>query len=177
MNPGQTRISLPFAALLAIAPLAVAAAEPIDGPKVKFIDPFIENLAGDWDLTRSIRGRTVKNTVKAEWVLDHHFLQLHMKDVAVPPMYEAIVLIGYSNADKEYVAHWCDVFGGRYSAVGRGKLVGDHIEFAFQYPDGPFYNTFTWNGDERTWTMKLENGAPGGQRSLFATDVLKRASP
>lgn len=150
------------------------AEEPVDGPKVKFVDPFMENLVGTWDLTRSIGGRTVKNTVRAEWVLDHHFLRIHMKDVAVPSEYEAIVLIGYSNVDREYVAHWCDVFGGAFSAVGRGTLVGNRIEFAFQYSDGPFYNTFTWNPGDGTWVMKLENSEPGGRRTPFATDVLRR---
>jgi hypothetical protein len=153
--------------------MTASAQEPIDGPKVKFNDPFIENLAGEWDLTRTIRGKTVKNRVKATWVLDHHFLQLHMVDVAVPAQYEALVLIGYSNADREYVAHWCDVFGGRYSAVGRGRLAGQSIEFVFQYPDGPFYNTFTWDPAARTWTMKLENSRDG-KRIPFATDVLRR---
>ena len=57
--------------------------DPPDGPKRIFKDEFIENLVGDWKLTRKIRGKEVQNTVKAEWVLNHQFLQLHMKDVAV----------------------------------------------------------------------------------------------
>jgi hypothetical protein len=157
----------------AIVPVSHAG-EPVDGPNVKFVDPFIESLAGDWILTRSIRGKAERNTVHAEWVLDHHFLQLHMKDMAQPARYEAIVLIGYSNEDHEYVAHWCDVFGGKYSAMGRGKRVDNSLEFAFQYPDGPFYNTFTWNARDKTWTMKLENSDKSGKRLPFATDVLQR---
>src|SRR5262245_174008 len=78
--------------------------EPPDGPKRIFKDPFIENLAGDWKLTRKIRGKEVINTVQARWVLNHQFLQLHMKDTADPPAYEAIVLIGYVHSDKKYVA-------------------------------------------------------------------------
>jgi hypothetical protein len=52
------------------------------------------------------------------------FLQIHMKDVADPPAYEALVLIGYAHADKRYVAHWCDTYGGKFSAVGHGRRSG-----------------------------------------------------
>jgi hypothetical protein len=152
----------------------VPAQQQIDGPKARFDDPFIANLAGDWELTRSIRGKTITNKVKAEWVLNHQFLQLHMIDVATPPGYEAIVLIGYSHADHEYIAHWTDVFGGKYSAMGRGRLVGNSIEFVFQYDDGPFYNTFTWNADDRSWTFNMQNADKSGKRTPFATDVLRR---
>jgi hypothetical protein len=87
---------------LFIAPLqrSFAADEPADGPKRIFKDVLIENLTGDWKLTRKIRGKEVQNTVQVEWVLNHQFLQIHMKDVAEPPTYEALVLIGYSYADK-----------------------------------------------------------------------------
>src|SRR5205085_1926976 len=81
-------------------PARSANQEPPDGPKRIFRDDLLDNLVGDWKLTRKIRGRTVENTVTVGWVLNHQFLQLHMKDVAQPPAYEAIVLIGYSHADK-----------------------------------------------------------------------------
>src|SRR5438874_12504970 len=114
------------------AAMSATAQEPVDGSKGVFHDDLIDKLAGDWKLTRKIRGRQVENTVKAEWVLKHQFLQLHMKDVADPPAYEAIVLIGYSYTDKRYVAHWCDTYGGKFSAVGYGKRSGDSIAFEFQ---------------------------------------------
>src|SRR5436190_15501114 len=53
-----------------------------------FHDPFIDRLAGDWTLTRQIRGKELENTVHAEWVLNHQFLRVHMKDSAQPPAYE-----------------------------------------------------------------------------------------
>ena len=148
--------------------------EPPDGRKRVFKDDLIENLAGDWNLTRKIRGKEVKNTVTAKWVLNHQFLQLHMVDVADPPEYEAIVLIGFSYSDKEYVGHWCDTFGGEYSAIGKGKRAGEKIEFAFQYPDGPFFNTFSWDAKAREWTCRLENSSKDGKRTLFAEDRLRR---
>jgi hypothetical protein len=152
----------------------LGADEPPDGPKRIFKDPFIENLAGDWKLTRKIRGKNLENKVKAEWALNHQFLQMHMKDVADPPAYEALVLIGYAHADKEYVAHWCDTYGGKFSALGRGRRSGDSIEFVFQYPDGPFYNTFTWDPKAKSWTFRTESQNKEGKRVLFAVDTLRR---
>ena len=155
-------------------PRTIRAEGPKDGPNRIFNDEFIENLSGDWKLTRKIRNTEVTNTCKAEWVLNHQFLQLHMKDVADPPSYEALVLIGYSHADKQYIAHWCDNHGGKFSAIGYGKRSGDSIEFQFEYPDGPFYNTFTWNAKAKGWTFLMESVEKGGKRALFAEDTLRR---
>ena len=147
--------------------------EQPDGPKRIFKDDLIENLAGDWKLTRKIRGKEVANRAAARWVLNHQFLELHMTDVASPPEYEAIVLIGYSYSDKRYVAlvrHvWRQVLGHRIWQTGRGE-----DEFAFQYPDGPFFNTFSWDARAKEWTFRLENSSKDGKRSLFAEDTLRR---
>ena len=155
-------------------PPSSRAADPPDGPKRIFRDDFIENLAGDWRITRSIRGTTVKNTLTARWVLNHQFLELHMKDVADPPAYEALVLIGYVHSDQKYVAHWCDTFGGKFSAIGYGKRAGDSIEFEFKYPDGPFYNAFTWDAKAKGWTFRGESQGKDGKRVFFAEDTLRR---
>jgi hypothetical protein len=161
--------------LLALFALTAARGEEAtDGPKRIFRDPLIENLVGDWTIDRQIRGKSVHNTLTAEWVLNHQFLQLHMKDVADPPAYEALVLIGYSYTDKRYVAHWCDTFGGKFSAIGYGKRNGDTIEFAFEYPEGPFFNTFTWAAATNSWTMRMENQIAAGKRELFAIDEARR---
>jgi len=139
-------------AILSMCPSISAQGEEMsDDRPATFSDPFIENLVGDWIVNRQIRGKVVQNTLQAEWVLNHQFLQLHMKDVADPPAYEALVLIGYSRSDKRYVAHWCDTFGGGASATGYGRRDGDSIEFVFEYPDGPFFNTFSW-------TRRAESG-------------------
>src|SRR5262245_44677404 len=169
-----------FAGLLLPAFLLTPAArpadqEPPDGPQRIFKDDLLDNLAGDWKLTRKIRGRTAENTVKAEWVLNHQFLQIRMKDVAEPPAYEALVLIGYSHADKRYVAHWLDTFGGKASeTLGYGRRSGDSIKFVFAYPDGEFHNTFTWDPKAGTWTFLMEQKGKDGKWSTFAEDGLRR---
>jgi hypothetical protein len=137
-------------------------------------DPFLDKLAGDWRITRSIRGTVVHNTMHAEWVLEHQFLQVHMRDVASPPAYEAIVLIGFDASQDRYVAHWTDNFGGQYSAIGYGKRVGDSVEFEFAYPDGPFYNTFSWIPQDGSWRFRGESVDENGKRQLFADDTVQR---
>lgn len=162
-----------FAAIFLFSSIS-RADEPPDGPKRIFKDDFIDNLTGEWKLTRKIRGKEVENRVDAAWVLNHQFLQLHMKDVADPPAYEAIVLIGYSHADKKYIVHWCDTYGGKFSAIGEGKRSGNSIEIEFHYPDGPFFNTFTWDAKAKTWTFRMEAQGKDGKRTLFAVDTLRR---
>ncbi len=139
-----------------------------------FNDPFIQQLAGDWTLTRQIRGKEVENTVHAEWVLNHQFLQVHMKDSAQPPAYEALIYVGYQHAEQRYVVHWLDVYGGKGSAIGYGKRSGDSIEVAFQYEDGPFFNALTWDTLGQSWTFKMESVNKDGKRQLFAIDTLRR---
>jgi hypothetical protein len=148
---------------------------PLDGRNRIFQDDFLDNLAGDWKLTRKMRTQSVENSVKAEWVLNHQFLRVQMKDTSNPPNYEALVFIGYDNASERYVAHWMDVFGGRFSeTLGYGKRSGNSIKFVFEYPDGPFNNTFTWNPETKGWVFLMEQKDQTGKWSVFAEDTLRR---
>src|SRR3954469_9088075 len=89
------------------------------GPDKQLNDPLLEKLIGDWKVDRTFQsGRKFSNTVHAEWVLQHHFVELHYRDFWTPPHYEAIILIGYDSTAKRYIAHWSDVFGGSYSTDG-----------------------------------------------------------
>src|SRR5262249_47251818 len=113
-------------------------------------------MVGAWQLSGAIMHRPVKHTIEAEWVLNHQFLRIHEKDAAdaapgeVP--YEAMVMVGYDNASDRYVAHWIDIYGGRFSeTLGYGRRSADQIEFIFEYPDGPFHTTFRWKPDQHQW--------------------------
>jgi hypothetical protein len=161
-------VALPF---LAPGP---GATQQADGPRARFDDDLVSRLEGDWQLTRAIRGTEVRNRVVAKWVLNHQFLELRMKDVKEPPAYEAIVLIGYLHATKQYVAHWCDTYGGLFSARGLGVRNGNSVEFRFDYPDAPFFNTFTWKPESGQWVFRMESQDTGGSRRLFAVDTLVR---
>ena len=148
--------------------------DPLDGSNRIFRDELLDKLVGNWKLTRKIRGRTVENSVRAEWVLNHQFLLVHMKDVANPPTYEAMVFIGYDNTSERYVVHWLDHFGGRFSeTLGYGSRSGNSIKFVFEYPDGPFYNTFTWDEKTGGWNFLLQTKNKTGQWVVFAEDTLR----
>jgi hypothetical protein len=151
------------------------AQEPLDGRDRVFRDELLDNLVGDWKLTRKIRGQSVENSARVEWVLNHQFLRIHMKDVSTPPNYEAMVFIGYDNTSERYVAHWIDVFGGRFSeTLGYGTRSGNAIKFVFEYPDGPFHDTFTWNPKTRTWNFLMQSKDKTGKWEIFAEDSLRR---
>lgn len=149
-------------------------AQQFDGRGGRFDDDLIANMEGQWTVTRQIRGTTIKNELNATWALAHQFLQVHMKDTQVPSRYEALVLVGYVYSSQEYVAHWTDSFGAKFSAIGRGKRSGNSIEFRFEYPYGPFFNTFTWDPVAKTWQLRMENQLSDGTRKLFAIDTLQR---
>ena len=44
------------------------------------------------------------------------------------------MMIGFDDGAKRYVAHWCDSYGGKFSAIGYGKRSGNSIEFEFSFP-------------------------------------------
>ena len=161
----------------AIATLATCLALPVaaQGPAAKVEDPFLDHLVGHWEITRKIRDRVEKNSLEAEWVVQHRYVRLHMKDLADPPKYEAMVMVGFDPSKQRYVAHWTDSWGAQYSGVGYGKRSGDSIEFDFAGDDGShFFNTFTWNPDSRAWRMLMESGSKDGARKLFAEDTVVR---
>ena len=119
-----------------------------------------------------IRGTTVQNELTASWVLAHQFLQIYMKDTQVPPRYEAIVLIGYVNASKEYVAR-VDPSVQSIQQSAKASVLGIQSSFGLN-PDGPFFNTFAWNPSANVWQLTMENQGADGKRSLFAIDTLER---
>ena len=77
-----------YIVLLAVLAFAAAiAGAQVDGRGGRFEDDLFANLEGEWLLTRQVRGTEVKNTASVQWVLQHQFLHLRMRDVASPPRY------------------------------------------------------------------------------------------
>jgi uncharacterized protein DUF1579 len=174
-----TRISLlmTVVSLIVISPVIAPAQERVNDPDRIFRDELLDNLTGEWKLIRKIRGRLVENSVNVDWVLNHQFLRIHMRDVAAPPAYEAMVFIGYDNVDKRYVVHWLDAFGGGFSqTLGYGSRSGNSMKLLFAYPDGPFVNTLTWNPETKTWHFLMQQKQPDGKWTIFAEDDLSRVS-
>ena len=164
-----------------LLPLCTAQEQPpaLDGPKVILQDPLLDKMAGKWKVGGTIRGRSVGQSVEAQWVLNHQFLQVHEKGVpdsrSAGPAYEAMVMIGYDHASERYVAHWTDIYGGRFSeTLGYGVRSGDQIEFVFEYPDGPFRTAFRWLPEKTQWQWLMKTKDSRGQWVEFANLVLTR---
>ena len=163
-------------ALIGAAPAAKAqeAGPPLDGRERMVHDTLLDHLAGDWRIERTMRGRATSSTAHGEWVLNHQFLLLHYQDAprtATPSGYEAMVFIGYDNASERYVVHWIDIFGGRFSeTLGYGTRDGNAIRMVFEYPDGPFYNTFTFDPATRAWSTLMRSKNQKGDWVTFATE-------
>jgi hypothetical protein len=156
--------------------LGSAVAAESDPARGEFRDAFLDNLVGDWHVERKFgNGRTVENTVHVEWVLNHQFIELHYRDLATPPKYEATVFIGYDTAEQRYVCHWIDYFGGQFSALGHGEIDNEKraIEFTSNYRDGPFTNKFSFDPATKTW-ISLMRQQEKGEWKLFAEDRFTR---
>ena len=149
-----------FVLLFAIA-LAQAQAQ---GPPPELKDAFLDNFVGEWRVERkSASGRVVETSVRGEWMLKRQFIELHYGYADSSPKYEAIVFIGFDDADKTYVCHWMDVFGGRYSGLGRGKIDNNlvAIEFRFDSKEGALTNKFTFDWQTKIWTSLIRQQEKG----------------
>jgi len=141
-------------------------------PSPALKDPFLDNFVGDWSVARKMgNGRTVESTVRGEWVLKHQFVQLHYGAGENAPEYEALVFIGFDETAKSYVCHLVDVFGGRYSGVGRGKLDPNllGIEFRFDSTEGSLTNRFGFDPKTKSWTSLIRQ-EENGQWKTFAEE-------
>ena len=139
-------------------------------------DPLLDKLIGDWKVERKLgSGRTAENLVHVEWVLQHQFIELHYRDVAAPPKYEAKILIGYDDVGKRYICHWADSFGGDYSSDGFGPrdAASNAIEFKFEFHDGQLTNRFAFDSQSGTWTSTIRQ-IEKGQWKLFCEDKFVR---
>jgi hypothetical protein len=170
-----------FLAISRVSGNAQDQARPLDGPKRILHDELLEQMIGSWNLTGKIMGQIANHSVEAGWVLDHQFLRIHEVDAGSAPegvKYEAMVFVGYDNASERYVVHWLDVYGGRFSeTLGYGRRSGDSIEFVFEYPDGPFHTTFSWNPETKTWQWRMRTKDKVGKWIEFGDmSLIRKAS-
>jgi len=165
------------AATLLLSAAALAFAQASDGPQHPMQDALLDHMVGSWRLTGRIAGQAADHRVEAGWVLNHQFLRIHETDQATAgqPAYEAMVFIGYDNAGERYVAHWIDIYGGRFSeTLGYGKREGDAIAFTFDYPDGAFHTVFRFEAPTATWRWEMDNQDKDGHWKPFARAGMQR---
>ena len=135
-------------------------------------------MVGSWNLSGKVMGQTAHHSVEASWVLNHQFFRIREVDAGPAQnevKYEAVVFVGYDNTSERYVAHWLDVYGGRFSeTLGYGRRSGDRIEFVFEYPDGPFHTTFSWKPETKSWRWQMRSKDKTGKWIEFSDFSLTR---
>lgn len=164
-----------------IPPPGSAVSQDLDGRNHAFTDALLDKMTGAWRLTGKIMDRNADHEVDAEWVLNHQFLRIHEKDrspaASGAVVYEAMIMVGYDNTSERYVAHWNDIYGGRFSeTLGYGVRNGNDIRFIFEYPSGPFHTTFRWHPESHEWTWLMETKNKSGDWTEFAKLTLTRGS-
>jgi hypothetical protein len=133
---------------------------------------LLDQLAGPWDLVGAIRGQPVHERADAEWVLGHQFLRIHRKQIDGP--LEVVIHIGYDTVSERYVAIRLDSISARGSeTIGYGIRDGDKLQFTYEYPSGPFKETWSWDAKERTWQLLVESKVRGNW-TTFSTVSLRR---
>lgn len=171
----MTQYLKPFAVLLLLTlATSLCAQESARGTALN--DPLLDKLVGDWNVERKFgNGRVAKNLVHGEWVLKHQFVELHYRDTATPPAYEAIVLIGYDVVGKRYICHWADNFGGAYSGDGFAPRDegSNAMEFKFESHDGQLENRFAFDPQSGVWTSTMRQ-TEKGEWKLFCRDQFIR---
>ncbi|MGD8405380.1 MAG: hypothetical protein PVJ21_17105 [Anaerolineales bacterium] len=142
-------------------------------------DVFLDKLVGSWTLTGNMGSTELRQKVNARWVIQGQFLEVHCidegSDTQDQPLYEAVYMLGYHDESEAYSMHLFDTFGASFAqTVGNGKRRNDSIEFLFEYPNGLFSNTFTWNQDTGVWEMLLRQQEENGEWKVFAKKMLNR---
>ncbi len=165
----KIRLMKTSAALLVMG-LVLRASSAAPAPSLE--DHFLDHFVGDWKVERKIRNtRSVQTSVHCNWTLKHQFIELHYGAAEAAPEYEAFVFIGFDDDAKNYVCHWMDVFGARYSALGYGKLDEKllSVEIRFDPKDGKLTNKFTFDPQTKTWTSLIRQ-VEKGQWITFAEE-------
>jgi hypothetical protein len=130
---------------------------------------LLNHLQGSWSMTGAVLNKPVKYAAEGVWVLQSQFLSLHMRDVAVPPTYEASLFIGIDSSKNQFVAHWLDKFGGAGArVVALGPLSAEKIEIIYPYAEGRFRNLFRYDAPKDQWSLLIEAEDAEGKWSVFA---------
>lgn len=150
------------------------------GLSAEWQDDLVSHLTGKWKLEGDVMGKAAHHDVSVDWVLNRQFLRIEEKTSANAPsserQYDSIWYLGYDAISERYVLHLMDTFGARFSeTLGYGTRDGDQIRFVFEYPDGPFHNTYRWDAKENSWRWLMEQKNKDGRWEQFGDLKLTRA--
>jgi hypothetical protein len=122
-----------------------------------FNDALLDNMTGHWTMAGDMGTQKVAYNFSAQWVLNHKFMEWDITDILKsPPSYTAKVYVGYDCKSNQYIVHWIDNMGGKFSeTLGYGIKKGDAIEVKFKYPNAPSVNTISYDKAKGTWQFHL----------------------
>ncbi len=127
-------------------------------------------------MTGDVMGKPVVYDMVAGPTLTGAFTELHMKDAAPVPEYEARVFIGYDDDSNAIIAHWMDSFGARYSIPhGTGTMTESMIRFIVPYEGRPFRDTLIYESANRSWRLVIESKQEDGTWKHFARYTITAA--
>ena len=143
--------------VLLTSTIAVAQQPPLTSP-------ILEHLTGHWILRGEIAGKQTTHDVDAEWVIQHHYVQIHEvsrdKDAKGQPHYEALILVGFRDATKTYTCVWLDLYGGAaIESIGVAEPSENQLPFVFKDEKGEvsFRNDFVYEPAANTWEWRMDN--------------------
>lgn len=149
---------------LIAAPLALAQQPPVSSP-------LLDHLSGKWLMEGTIAGQPTKHDLDIQWVLDHHYLQIHEvsqeKKANGQPQYEAMVYVAWNEQPKRYSCAWLDVYGGfSVGSIGIAPPSENELAFLFKNEKGEtdFSNDFVYDPKTDTWSDSLDNIVNGARK-------------
>jgi hypothetical protein len=130
--------------------------------------PLLDHLAGSWVMRGTIAGRKTTHDVNAQWVLGHHYLQIHEvareKNRSGGPQYEATIFIGWNDKAKQYSCIWLDGFWYiAPEAIGVAATQKNQIRFVWKDDKGEtsFTNDFVYRPESNSWEWRMNNVEKG----------------
>lgn len=149
--------------------------------RTTFQDTLLDQMTGSWVLHGTIDGVETTHDVEAEWVLAHQYMRIHEisqeTDDTGAPVYEAIVFIGWDEAQQEYQCLWLDVTGGgglNGQAIGHAKRETDRIGVLFKLSEGNLFHTiFVYDRPSHSWEWLMDSEV-NGKVQPFARLVMER---
>jgi hypothetical protein len=131
---------------------------------------LLDQLVGAWDLAGTVRGQPIHERVLVDWVLGHQFLRVHRIQFDGPA--ETVIHVGYDTVSERYVLIRLDSFNARGAeTLGFGIRDGDKLQFTYEYPSGPFKETWAWDG--KAWQFTVESKVKGAW-TMFSSLTLHR---
>lgn len=163
-----------FLLALFTAPVVLAQQPPVSSP-------LLDHLAGKWLMEGTITGQPTRHDIDAQWVLDHHYLQIHEvsqeKKANGQPQYEATIFIAWNEQPKHYSCAWLDVYGSfSVASIGVAPPSDNELAFVFKNDKGEadFSNDFVYDPKTDTWLDNLDNIVNGARKPFGRVKLTRR---